>query len=294
MSISPDFTSQGISAISRKWHGFTIVELLVVITIVVVLLALLAPALDKVTYQAELAICGTNLKAIGGGAITYTGTFRRSYPYRGVVNRSNTNFQAEYIRFGGPPTDDRELLRPHMSLKLLLCPLSGRIDLEQKALLADHILANYDLWFGFYYQGYRGMNRLGDRMEFLDTVTDPNVAAMHRFRLLASDEDVSGPGTAYSEGTHPDDAGVRPFRRWQNEKYDGNIMFQALPAYIGSRWEARGTHLRGLVDLNFAYDDGSVERHSGVKWDDDRMAKVRVTSSDTFYGQAWQHLPKSP
>src|ERR1043165_1931025 len=52
-------------------RAFTLIELLVVITIIVVLLALLTPALDKAMYQAELAVCGANLRAIANGAIPY-------------------------------------------------------------------------------------------------------------------------------------------------------------------------------------------------------------------------------
>lgn len=37
--------------------AFTLIELLVVITIIVVLLALLVPALDKAIYQAQLSVC---------------------------------------------------------------------------------------------------------------------------------------------------------------------------------------------------------------------------------------------
>jgi prepilin-type N-terminal cleavage/methylation domain-containing protein len=37
-------------------RGFTLVELMVVISIILVLLALLAPAMNKAIYQAELAV----------------------------------------------------------------------------------------------------------------------------------------------------------------------------------------------------------------------------------------------
>lgn len=42
--------------------AFMIAEVLVVITIVVVLLSLLARALDQAIYQAELATCAANMK----------------------------------------------------------------------------------------------------------------------------------------------------------------------------------------------------------------------------------------
>src|SRR3970040_128099 len=66
-------------------RGFTLIELLVVITIIVVLLALLTPALDKAIYQAELAVCATHLKTIANGAALYAGEYKRRWPYRQQV-----------------------------------------------------------------------------------------------------------------------------------------------------------------------------------------------------------------
>jgi prepilin-type N-terminal cleavage/methylation domain-containing protein len=60
--------------------GFTIVELLVVISIIVVLLALLAPALDQAIYQAELSVCGAKLRSLGGGLVNYALGSQRRYP----------------------------------------------------------------------------------------------------------------------------------------------------------------------------------------------------------------------
>jgi prepilin-type N-terminal cleavage/methylation domain-containing protein len=51
--------------------GFTIIELLVVVTIIVVLLALLTPALDKAIESAERAKCAANLDAWGIAHHTY-------------------------------------------------------------------------------------------------------------------------------------------------------------------------------------------------------------------------------
>ncbi len=51
--------------------GFTLIELMVVVTIIVVLLSLLAPALDRAVEAAERAVCGANQHAIGAGAIGY-------------------------------------------------------------------------------------------------------------------------------------------------------------------------------------------------------------------------------
>ena len=51
--------------------GFTLVELLVVVTIIVILLALMAPALDKAVEAAQRAKCAANMHSIATGAVTY-------------------------------------------------------------------------------------------------------------------------------------------------------------------------------------------------------------------------------
>jgi prepilin-type N-terminal cleavage/methylation domain-containing protein len=55
----------------KQATGFTLVELMVVVTIIVILLALLAPAMDKAMEAAQRAACGANLHAIGTAATTY-------------------------------------------------------------------------------------------------------------------------------------------------------------------------------------------------------------------------------
>lgn len=49
----------------RNTKGFTLIELLGVVVIIVVLLALLVPTMDKAIYEAELAVCAAQQKAIG-------------------------------------------------------------------------------------------------------------------------------------------------------------------------------------------------------------------------------------
>lgn len=55
----------------RKEKAFTLVELLVVISIIAVLLAVLMPALAKVKEQARIVVCATNLKNYGPALYMY-------------------------------------------------------------------------------------------------------------------------------------------------------------------------------------------------------------------------------
>jgi prepilin-type N-terminal cleavage/methylation domain-containing protein len=57
--------------ISDHKKGFTLVELLVVISIIALLLAIIMPALGKAREQAQKTICLSNLKQIGIGTLLY-------------------------------------------------------------------------------------------------------------------------------------------------------------------------------------------------------------------------------
>ncbi|MBI1336523.1 MAG: prepilin-type N-terminal cleavage/methylation domain-containing protein [Phycisphaera sp.] len=70
---------------NSKPHGFTLVELLVVVAIITLLIAVLLPSLQGARYQARLIICGSNLKQAGSGLTTYAADNKGVYP---VANHS--------------------------------------------------------------------------------------------------------------------------------------------------------------------------------------------------------------
>src|ERR1041385_3768014 len=148
--------------------GFTLIELLVVVTIIVVLLALLTPAIDKALYQADLAACGASQNAIIKGLSTYAMSYHRSYPLRPTAADGNAlPYQLKAGSYAGTPSngaDDRVALGEFVSLKLLVDPLCHPVRLDAASNAPDSwAYASYALWHGWAFAGQSGMRRLGDQ-----------------------------------------------------------------------------------------------------------------------------------
>ena len=59
--------------------GFTLVELLVVISIIALLLAILMPSLQQAREQAKKVICGSNLRQQGTALKLYLNDFNKQF-----------------------------------------------------------------------------------------------------------------------------------------------------------------------------------------------------------------------
>ena len=107
-TLRTDRRGRGTAARLRAAHGFTLVELLVVIGIIAVLVALLLPALSKAREQAGRTQCLSNLRSVGQMLNLYANQYKDQVPvgFSGPAGGSKI-FQNNYFlsRRSSAPSD---------------------------------------------------------------------------------------------------------------------------------------------------------------------------------------------
>lgn len=258
-------------------RAFTLIELLVVITIIVILLALLTPALDRAIYQSELAVCGAGQRAIATTVQTYAIGHRRVYPMPSQGRRAEHQ-PGELGQASVPQHDLRVPLKGYLSAKLFQCPLTGEIDMSIEGSQPNTaVYSPYELWFGMRYtdpNSSGGMVRIGDRFSWNDA------GETHTFRLLVSDKNLQLINGSASSA-HPDDEAVMFNTVYQDVNAFGLAIAPGLADFdlTLSNWNSRTNPVRGKLDLNFTRDDGSVDRITGITLDDPRLARIPAHTS---------------
>jgi prepilin-type N-terminal cleavage/methylation domain-containing protein len=224
-------------------RAFTLIELLVVITIIVVLLALLMPALEKAVYEAELTVCSGQIKAIATGVTTGAMDRQRYYPSRDGMNSPHQVMSG---------ADTRPVLHEYLGVsglnKILVDPFCEEADIDG-SVSGRNTYGTYWMFFGWNYTGAKnggpGMRRIGDRWTYGGS----------KFDVLVQDMDVVQAGPSISQWvSHPDTNGVlTPLSSSDKDP----------PWTTASHWVA-ATLDRGTVDLNFGAADCSVIRYRDI------------------------------
>lgn len=74
------------TVMKRKHHGFTLVELLVVVAIIALLVSILLPTLSRAKELTKRTICGTNLSGAAKSLYIYANDYDDRFPTRGFPN----------------------------------------------------------------------------------------------------------------------------------------------------------------------------------------------------------------
>lgn len=113
----------------RTVYGFTLVELLVVISIIAMLLAILMPSLQRARENAKTAICRNNLKQMGLASVMYSGEYNDamvpedSYWAMPAANRHSYPWYFSLMPFiGNKKPASGEIVNRHGSVQIFKCP----------------------------------------------------------------------------------------------------------------------------------------------------------------------------
>ena len=104
-----------------KYRGFSLVELMVVVSVIVILLGILVPGISMAIDHAERTRCLTNIRAQHSAQVTYAmDNARRFAPH--------DDFSPDYQRSGNTP-NIVELMRGTyvQDTRMLICPIAARV-----------------------------------------------------------------------------------------------------------------------------------------------------------------------
>lgn len=255
---------------SRRVWAFTLVELLVVVSVLALLIAMLTPVLNKARYQAGIVSCMSQIRQMGTGILSYVQDNRGWYP-DGAWGKPDPAIIAQqetsgFGIIGGPGDFDfRATYREYFGARLndiMKCPLSSefwqtangggdRSDIDRYNMGAEsHAKSPYNFYFGQRaWQSWRDvgwardktMRRMGERWVPANALFDDV-----ELNILMSD-------FAWRDGY---------FGTWlasthQPAKHSVRQVsgFQTSNAGYAYDWEQ-------YVAVNFALDDNSVSTYS--------------------------------
>jgi prepilin-type N-terminal cleavage/methylation domain-containing protein len=154
--------------------GFTLVELLVVISIVAILIALLLPALGRAREQARRAVCMANQRQMCIAAETYANDHHEFYP---VTDPYAGN---EYMLMAAAQHDyliDNYLTGNRLVLWCPNWPTWAGTQYPKSSCF----FSSPDRWYIGYYLYYRPLNRNGPMLRSAITSSPDSVKVAHDF-----------------------------------------------------------------------------------------------------------------
>lgn len=90
---------------NKKSRAFSLIEMLVVITVVVILLSILLPTIGGARYAARQTLCGANLRGLVAASLAYSNDYKGDVPYGGFDSYGRGCFLTDtrkilYMQYG--------------------------------------------------------------------------------------------------------------------------------------------------------------------------------------------------
>ncbi|MBI1375098.1 MAG: hypothetical protein GC159_20460 [Phycisphaera sp.] len=233
-------------ATSRRSRGFTIVELLVVVTIIIALLVLIMPTYETAVERGEIVKCQSNQHQIYGGLLAYAGDFFMQLPDDHWATNSDEWDQwrtdingnkriAPYTQVDGTENPGGALWPYMHSEDVFLCPTFARLAVGLTGDVRRKPCESYSMsevvWRDGGWQGQAGVHKL---------MHDENVRYPSQTLLVADESPFPtavsnvrinnqwlGVSATFSDPTHSID-GVATYHMPLDKNYNtgnGNVLF---------------------------------------------------------------------
>ncbi|MDO4551594.1 MAG: DUF1559 domain-containing protein [Planctomycetia bacterium] len=207
---------------SNSRSGFTLIEMLVVITIMGILMSLLMPAINGIRNNARHTQCVNNMKQVSTAVYDYN-AHNLKYPYyREKFSDVNSNWIISILQSLGERamaeawTNNGEINQKTGNISCLRCPANPLIAKPTNGIYANSYVANCGL------EGMTDKNNMADCGVFVDGTTGQRVQRNSLERIASLD------GTSYTVAVAENNqAGV-----WVSE----SAVAATEPYQIGVMW----------------------------------------------------------
>jgi len=186
-------------------RGFSLVELVVVMGIVVILMSLLMPGLREVREATRRLQCGNHMRMIGIGIVAYGGDHLERMPYsRHAERKSFHDLMALSDTTGEPAFDGLGLLLPYRGggyvghRGCFFCPSHGGHHEVERNMPLLHRPGPVRVFGNFHYRGH--LDRHGQRL-LLGAEGDRMVVLTDGLRTRSDFNHVHGSNTLRSDGS---------------------------------------------------------------------------------------------
>ncbi|MBN1513946.1 MAG: type II secretion system protein [Phycisphaerae bacterium] len=134
----------------RRSAAFTLIELLIVVSIVALLLALLVPSLQGARSDTLRVVCLYNLRSLGSAVVTYAQDNAEYLPPAAQFydGRPHREISATAVRIVSKKYDLSQLLSRYVEPRALSCPAPNRVPVVSPANNAGVIQSNYVYLWG--------------------------------------------------------------------------------------------------------------------------------------------------